>query len=186
MEYPLCIHKATPRNDCMRCFPDFSTTSETFLKLVQPEKGKILALWEEERLAGFALLQGCRRGPAMDFFRKRGYEALWSSINMELALADFSLEKLRIPSAPAEACFRFAEPRDRKGLLAAVGEAGLEGQENRPAANGWERSLCGEPKMPERAKSRIQKKNRSSKQPGGDGKGFVNLFKGCRVWDRVP
>lgn len=78
---------------------------------------------EDRLVLGQALLQGVPQGPAVDFFRKRGYEAQWSSINMELRLADFSLEKLEIPPTPAEVRFRFAEPGDRKALLAAVEEA---------------------------------------------------------------
>ncbi|RKJ40351.1 GNAT family N-acetyltransferase [Acutalibacter sp. 1XD8-33] len=69
------------------------------------------------------LFQGVPEGPAVDFFRERGYRAQWSSVNMSLSLGGFSLEKLDIPPGPEGLSYRFAEAGDREALLAAVKEA---------------------------------------------------------------
>lgn len=69
------------------------------------------------------LFQGVPDSPAVDFFRERGYRAQWYSVNMELSLKEFSLEKLNIPPAPKGLSYRFAEASDRAPLLAAVKEA---------------------------------------------------------------
>ena len=149
-----------------RCFPDFPTPYQTFLRQLRPEAAKVFSHWEGETLAGFAflhgsslallcvekgwqcqgiggrllaqaeeaaqeqgadqlvlgwdLLQGVPEGPAVDFFKARGYEAQWSSINMELALDRFSLEELAVPPAPVGLSFRFATASDRRALLKAV------------------------------------------------------------------
>ena len=66
------------------------------------------------------LLQGVPEGPAVSFFENRGYTASWSSINMELPLAEFSLDKLSIPPAPTDLRYRFAEKSDIPAVLAAV------------------------------------------------------------------
>jgi beta-N-acetylhexosaminidase len=62
---------------------------------------------------------------AVSFFRKRGYEAKDESVNMRLALADFTKEKLEIPPKPPEVVFRFADygnEAEKEALLAAVRE----------------------------------------------------------------
>lgn len=66
------------------------------------------------------LLQGVPHGPAVDFFRKRGYTAGWTSINMELDLGGFDPGTLHIPPPPPELRFRFAEASDRAAVLRAV------------------------------------------------------------------
>lgn len=66
------------------------------------------------------LLQGVPEGPAVSFFEKRGYTANWSSINMELSLADFDLDRLGIPPVPEGLRYRFEEQSDLPAVLAAV------------------------------------------------------------------
>ncbi|MCL2018672.1 MAG: GNAT family N-acetyltransferase [Oscillospiraceae bacterium] len=63
---------------------------------------------------------------AVDFFKKRGYEAEWVSVNMEMRLADFDISALAIPPKPDSVSFRFADysyNSDRTALLAAVEDA---------------------------------------------------------------
>lgn len=54
------------------------------------------------------------------FFKKRGYLASWTSVNMSLALDRFLPEKLNIPQAPAGVAFCFARSADMPALLEAV------------------------------------------------------------------
>ena len=72
------------------------------------------------------ILQGVPKGPAVEFFEKRGYTADWTSINMELDLTIFNRASLAIPPAPEGLRYRFAEQADRTALLKAV-EAAEEG-----------------------------------------------------------
>ncbi len=55
-----------------------------------------------------------------DFFKKHGYSASWSSIDMVLPLDEFSLEKIQIPSAPDSVIFRYAQKEDHESLQASV------------------------------------------------------------------
>lgn len=66
------------------------------------------------------LLQGVPEGPAVDFFKKHGYTADWTSINMELSLAGFDPARLDISPAPDNLKYRFAERSDLPALLKAV------------------------------------------------------------------
>jgi len=60
---------------------------------------------------------------AVSFFKKRGYEAEWASVNMTIQLEDFDINKLEIPPLPKDISFRFAEEADKSALLAAVEDA---------------------------------------------------------------
>lgn len=66
------------------------------------------------------ILQGVPEGPAVDFFKRRGYSAEWTSINMELSLAGFDTGRPDIPPAPDGLEYRFAESSDLPALLEAV------------------------------------------------------------------
>ena len=67
------------------------------------------------------LLQGVPDvGGNVHFFEKRGYTADWTSVNMELPLAEFERSKLSIPPAPDGIVYRFADKGDMPELLAAV------------------------------------------------------------------
>lgn len=66
------------------------------------------------------LLQGVPEGPSVDLFKRRGYTAEWTSINMELDLSEFDPDKLSIPPAPEGLKYRFAEKSDLPALLKAV------------------------------------------------------------------
>ena len=57
---------------------------------------------------------------AVSFFRKRGYTADWTSVNMKLDLRSFDREKLMIPPCPADVTFRYAGEADRAELIRAV------------------------------------------------------------------
>lgn len=54
------------------------------------------------------------------FFEKRGYRAKWSSVNMRLPLAGFSMERQKLPPADGALVFRFAEASEKEELLVAV------------------------------------------------------------------
>lgn len=71
------------------------------------------------------ILQGVRADAysSVGFFQKRGYSAKWASVNMELGLAEFSLDKLDITNAPDEMGFRFAVDAYRDSLLEVVNDA---------------------------------------------------------------
>lgn len=85
-------------------------------RITQEQDGSRLVLGQ----GTYYLFQGVPEGPAVDFFSRRGYNAAWSSINMELLTEDFSLERLDIPPAPAGLAFRFAGKTDLPALLSAV------------------------------------------------------------------
>lgn len=71
------------------------------------------------------LLQGVPddKYSSVDFFRKRGYTAGWTSVNMSLPLADFNAEKPDIPPCPDYVNFRFTTEADLSALLIAVSDA---------------------------------------------------------------
>lgn len=60
---------------------------------------------------------------AVGFFKNKGYTAQWTSVNMSLDLADFSLNKLAIPPCPADVVFRFAKEGEKEAVLKAVDDA---------------------------------------------------------------
>ena len=56
----------------------------------------------------------------VEFFKKRGYSAEWTSSNLHLELDDFDIYKLNIPEKPDTVSFRMAEENDRPALMRAV------------------------------------------------------------------
>lgn len=128
------------RNGVLAGFAMLHQNSVTLLCVDEPFQGEGIGselLEESEALirkngAGKAIL-GC--GPhyllqgvpeengAPEFFKKRGYTATWSSVNMSLPLGDFLPEKLDIPPLPKNIQFCFAEPKDGDALLKAVESA---------------------------------------------------------------
>ncbi|MDD4773653.1 MAG: GNAT family N-acetyltransferase [Eubacteriales bacterium] len=84
------------------------------------------------------LLQGVPAdGESVPFFKKRGYKASWTSVNMMIDTAGFDYDSLDIPALPADICFRYAADADRAQLLSAVDDA----------QPGWRRIFeeCAEP-----------------------------------------
>jgi ribosomal protein S18 acetylase RimI-like enzyme len=75
--------------------------------------------------ARYYILQGVpnENPEVVRFFKKHGYEAEWTSVNMTIKLAEFDLNKLEIPPLPENISFRFAEDADKPALLAAVEDA---------------------------------------------------------------
>lgn len=57
---------------------------------------------------------------AYGFFKKHGYKASWSSIDMILKLSDFFVDKLDIPKVNGSLTFRYTTDMDMKLLLEAV------------------------------------------------------------------
>ncbi len=73
----------------------------------------------------YYLLQGVPMDDeaVVPFFEKRGYTARWNSTNMELPLADFSVEALNIPAADEDVEYRMLRPEEKASLFAAVEDA---------------------------------------------------------------
>lgn len=57
---------------------------------------------------------------AVEFFKKHGYTADWTSENMRLDLRNFDISDLQIHPCPDDVTFRLAEKSDHAELLAAV------------------------------------------------------------------
>jgi len=57
---------------------------------------------------------------AVSFFKKHGYTADWSSVNMKIDLRTYDLSKLKIPACPDDVSFRYANDSDREELICAV------------------------------------------------------------------
>jgi ribosomal protein S18 acetylase RimI-like enzyme len=74
------------------------------------------------------ILQGVPAGnpSAVSFFEKRGYSAEWTSVNMDIRLAEFDSAALNLPPLPEGVSFRMAEEKDKSALLAAVEDADSE------------------------------------------------------------
>ncbi|MCL2521544.1 MAG: GNAT family N-acetyltransferase [Erysipelotrichales bacterium] len=57
------------------------------------------------------------------FFESFGYKANWTSVNMMLAIKDFSLKNVNIPAVETNISFRLAKETDKIELLKAVNDA---------------------------------------------------------------
>ncbi|NLV33041.1 MAG: GNAT family N-acetyltransferase [Clostridiaceae bacterium] len=68
------------------------------------------------------LLQGVPESnvKAVQFFKKFGYTASWTSVNMKLDLKIFNYNMLKIPVPSSNISFRYAEPSDMNALLTSV------------------------------------------------------------------
>lgn len=73
----------------------------------------------------YYLLQGVptENEEVVPFFKKRGYTARWCSTNMELPLADFSVEALDIPAADENVEYRMLRPEEKDSLFEAIEDA---------------------------------------------------------------
>lgn len=60
---------------------------------------------------------------AVPFFKKFGYTASWTSVNMKLDLKNFDYNALKIPVPSSDISFRYAEPSDMNALLTSVDNA---------------------------------------------------------------
>lgn len=93
-------------------------------RLLAAAEGYVRCLGKEKITLGCGphyLLQGVPDvGGTVNFFKKRGYTAAWTSVNMELRLDGFAAGALPIPPAPDGLSYRMATAADMPELLAAV------------------------------------------------------------------